>query len=63
MAENKLMELEAEKQEVTAAEDTERTRDCRCFTPRSDIYEMEDQLVVVVEEEVAVEEAGTVQTV
>jgi len=49
MAENKLMELEAEKQELTAAEDTERTRDCRCFTPRSDIYEMDDQLVVVVD--------------
>ena len=49
MADNKLMEMEAEKQETTAAEDTERTRDCRCFVPRSDIYEMDDQLVVVVD--------------
>jgi HSP20 family protein len=37
-----------EKQEVTTTtEDTERTRDCRCFIPRSDIYELDDQMVIV----------------
>lgn len=40
--------MELEKQEVTAtAEDTERTRECRCFIPRADIYELEDQIVIV----------------
>jgi HSP20 family protein len=39
--------MELEKQEVTTTEDTERTRDCRCFIPRSDIYELDDQIVIV----------------
>jgi HSP20 family protein len=39
--------MELEKQEVTTTEDTERARDCRCFIPRSDIYELDDQLVIV----------------
>ena len=39
--------MELEKQEVTTAEDTERTRDIRCFIPRSDIYELDDQIVIV----------------
>ena len=39
--------MELEKQEVTTTEDTERTRDSRCFTPRSDIYELDDQIVIV----------------
>jgi HSP20 family molecular chaperone IbpA len=39
--------MEVEKQEVTATEDTERTRDCRCFVPRADIYEVDDQIVIV----------------
>lgn len=39
--------MELEKQEVATTEDTERTRDSRCFTPRSDIYELDDQLVIV----------------
>jgi HSP20 family molecular chaperone IbpA len=38
-------ELEVTKQEMP--EETERTRDCRCFVPRSDIYEVEDQIVIV----------------
>jgi len=38
---------EMEKQEITAPEDTERTRDCQCFVPRADIYEVDDQIVVV----------------
>ena len=40
-------ELEVQKQELTEAEDTERTRDCRCFSPRADIYEVDDQVVIV----------------
>jgi HSP20 family molecular chaperone IbpA len=40
--------MEAEKQEVTTtAESAERTRDCQCFTPRADIYETDDTIVVV----------------
>jgi HSP20 family protein len=39
--------MEIEKQEVTTTEETERTRECRCFIPRSDIYELEDQIVIV----------------
>ena len=39
--------MELEKQEVTITEDTERTRDTRCFIPRSDIYELDDQIVIV----------------
>jgi len=40
--------MEVEKQEVTTtAEGAERTRDCQCFTPRADIYEAEDMIVVV----------------
>jgi HSP20 family molecular chaperone IbpA len=39
--------MEIEKQEVTTTEETERTRDCRSFIPRSDIYELDDQIVIV----------------
>ncbi len=40
--------LETEKQEVTPTEDTtERTREGRVFIPRSDIYELDDQIVIV----------------
>jgi len=39
--------MPVEKEEVTATEDTERTRECRCFIPQADIYEMDDQIVVV----------------
>lgn len=45
MAETQTMQVE--KEEITAAEDTERTRDVRCFIPRADIYEMDDQIVIV----------------
>ena len=41
--------MEAEKQELAVAEDTERTRECVCFTPRADIYETDDRIVVVVD--------------
>ena len=40
--------IEAQKQELSTLEDTERTRDCQCFVPRADIYETDDQIVVVV---------------
>lgn len=39
--------LEAQKQEITESEEIERTRECQCFTPRADIYETEDNIVVV----------------
>lgn len=45
MAENKSMQVE--KEEVTRTEETENTRDVCCFVPRSDIYELEDQIVIV----------------
>lgn len=46
MAEN-VKTMEVEKEEITAPEDTERTRECRCFVPRADIYEVDDQIVIV----------------
>jgi HSP20 family protein len=47
MAETTKSIQEMEKQEITVPEDTERTRDCQCFVPRADIYEVDDQIVVV----------------
>jgi HSP20 family protein len=46
MAEN-VKTMEVEKEEVTAAEGTERTRECACFVPRADIYEVDDRMVIV----------------
>jgi HSP20 family molecular chaperone IbpA len=46
MAEN-VKTMEVEKEEITAAEDSERTRECSCFVPRADIYEVDDQIVIV----------------
>jgi len=46
---NKKKELEAQKQEMTPSDETERTRECSCFVPRSDIYETDDNVVVVVD--------------
>lgn len=46
MAENQKT-LEVQKEELEAPEGTERTRECRCFVPRADIYELEDQIVIV----------------
>ncbi len=40
--------IETKKEEL-ALETSERTRDCRCFVPRSDIYETEDQIVIVLD--------------
>jgi HSP20 family protein len=45
MAETQSMPIE--KEEVTPTEQTERTRDVRCFMPRADIYEQDEQIVIV----------------
>lgn len=39
--------LEAEKQEITTTDDTERTRDRQCFIPRADIYETDDTIILL----------------
>jgi HSP20 family molecular chaperone IbpA len=39
--------LEIEKEEIATPEGAERTRECQCFVPRSDIYELEDQVIIV----------------
>ena len=39
--------LEIEKQEIAEMDDSERTRDSQCFVPRADIYELDDQIVIV----------------
>jgi len=41
--------LEIQKEEAATPEGAERTRECRCFTPRADIYELDDQLVIVMD--------------
>ncbi len=46
---NEKKELEVQKQEMTPSDETERTRECSCFIPRSDIYETDDNVVVVVD--------------
>ena len=38
---------EMEKQEVTSLSETERTRTRKCYVPRADIYETDDDIVVV----------------
>jgi HSP20 family molecular chaperone IbpA len=39
--------MEMEKQEVALNEEMERTRECPCYIPRADIYETDEQIVVV----------------
>ncbi|MBN1955434.1 MAG: Hsp20/alpha crystallin family protein [Anaerolineae bacterium] len=47
MAETRELEVhEAEKQEINDSA-AERTRDCACFIPRVDIYEMNDGVVIM----------------
>jgi HSP20 family molecular chaperone IbpA len=41
----KTKEMEVQEQELVQ-EDTERTRECRCFIPRADIYEIGDDIVL-----------------
>jgi len=46
--ENKeLQTLEAEKQEITTVEGTERTRARRAYVPRVDIYETDDTIIML----------------
>lgn len=45
--ENESQALEAEKQEITTTDDSERTRDRQCFIPRADIYETDDNIILV----------------
>jgi HSP20 family protein len=47
MAETKSMQVA--KEELARTEDTERTRDVRCFVPRADIYEIDDQIVILMD--------------
>ena len=49
--------MEVQKQEITPTEETERTRDVPCFVPRADIFENEDEIIVVVDVPGADEEA------
>jgi HSP20 family molecular chaperone IbpA len=45
--ENTLQTQEVEKQEVQVADGAERTRSSRAYIPRADIYETENELVIV----------------
>ena len=47
MAEN-TKEMELQEQELIQ-EETERTRECRCFVPRTDIYEVEDEIILALD--------------
>jgi HSP20 family molecular chaperone IbpA len=41
----KTKEMEVQEQELVQ-EETERTRECRCFIPRTDIYEIDDNIIL-----------------
>jgi len=41
--------MEVEKQEVQTVDETEPTRDVQVFVPRSDIYETDDEIVLVLD--------------
>ena len=41
-------EMELQEQEIVQ-EETERTRECRCFVPRTDIYEAEDEIILAMD--------------
>jgi len=41
--------LEVQKQEITASENGERTRECMCFVPRADIFETDENIYLVVD--------------
>ena len=41
-------EMELQEQELVQ-EETERTRECRCFVPRTDIYEVGDNIFLVLD--------------
>ena len=41
-------EMEIQKQEMIP-EETERTRECQCFIPRADIYEVDEDIIVMMD--------------
>ena len=41
-------EIEVQEQELVE-EETERTRECRCFVPRTDIYEVDDEITLALD--------------
>lgn len=47
MTKNEEKSLEIPKQEVVEADEMERTRDRRCYIPRTDIYETKDEIVLI----------------
>ena len=47
MANNEEKAMQAPNQEVIAEEQMERTRERRCFIPKTDIYETEEEILVV----------------
>lgn len=46
---NEEKSLDVQKQELTTADDTERTRECACYVPRADIYELDDDIILLAE--------------
>jgi len=47
MAKKEEKSLAIPKQEVIKADELERTRDHRCYIPKTDIYETEDEIILV----------------
>lgn len=47
MAKKEEKSLEIPKQEVVSAEEMERTRDRFCYIPKTDIFETDDEIVVI----------------
>lgn len=44
---NEKQALDVKKEELTTTDDTERTRECACYIPRTDIYETEDDIILL----------------
>jgi HSP20 family molecular chaperone IbpA len=47
MAKNEKKEMQLTQQELVEKDDLERTRERRCFVPKTDIYETEDGIVLI----------------
>ena len=47
MAKKEEKSLEIPKQEVVKMDEMERTRDRRCYIPKTDIYETEDEIILI----------------
>jgi HSP20 family protein len=39
--------LDVQKQEILTGEETERTRECACYVPRTDIFETEQEIILL----------------